>query len=79
MPAAVRGDETSAQLSSKFGVHSAMVNSWRRILVSNAASLFDNAGKNDGRKEMEATMDELYRQIGQLKVERDFLSKRSCV
>ncbi len=40
--AAVRGDETSAQLSSKFGVHSAMVNSWRRILVSNAASLFEH-------------------------------------
>ena len=31
---AVRGDETSAQLFSKFGVHSAMVNSWRRILAS---------------------------------------------
>ncbi len=77
--AAIRGDETSAQLSSRFGVHSAMVNTWRRTLVSNASSLFDQASKKDDRKEMEATMDELYRQIGQLKVERDFLSKRSGI
>ena len=74
--AAVRGDETTAQLSSRFGVHGAMVGGWKRTLVNGAASLFDRAGK-DGRKEMEATMDELYRQIGQLKVEKDFLAKRS--
>ncbi|MEO5328815.1 MAG: hypothetical protein H7829_11295 [Magnetococcus sp. THC-1_WYH] len=44
-----------------------------------ASSLFDQAGKSDGKKEMGATIDELYRQIGQLKVERDFLSKRSGI
>lgn len=41
--AAIRGDETTAQLSSRFGVHGAMVNGWRRTLVSNAASLFDQS------------------------------------
>ena len=75
--AAIRGDETTTQLSSRFGVHGTMVSGWKRTLMNGATSLFDGAGKRDGRKEMESTIDELYRQIGQLKVERDFLSKRS--
>lgn len=77
--AAVRGDETTTQLSSRFGVHGTMVSNWKRTLVREAVSLFDRAGNGDNKKEMETTIDELYRQIGQLKVERDFLSKRSGV
>ena len=77
--AAVRGDETTTQLSGRFGVHGTMVSSWKRTLVSEAPNLFDQPGKRDGKKEMEATIDELYRQIGQLKVERDFLSRKSGI
>lgn len=77
--AAIRGDETTAQLSSRFGVHSTAVSGWKRTLLSGAADLFDQTGKRDGRKEMESTIDELYRQIGQLKVERDFLSRKSRI
>ena len=75
--AAVRGDETTAQLSGRFGIHGTMISSWKRTLVQGAGILFEKAGKDKKNKEMEATIDELYRQIGQLKVERDFLSKRS--
>ncbi|MBF0437177.1 MAG: transposase [Magnetococcales bacterium] len=74
--AALRGDETTSQLSSRFGVHSTMISGWKRTLVEDAASLFEKAGRIDDRKDLEATIDELYRQIGQLKVERDFLSKK---
>jgi hypothetical protein len=43
-------------------------------LIESAADVFDKGRKT--RKQAEAQADELYRQIGQLKVENDFLSKK---
>ncbi|MBF8272234.1 MAG: hypothetical protein HW380_1339 [Magnetococcales bacterium] len=43
--AALRGDKTTSQLSSKFGVHSTMISGWKRTLVEGAASLFETHQK----------------------------------
>ncbi len=51
-----------------------MINNWKRALIEGATELFDKGQKT--KKEHEAQVDELYRQIGQLKVENDFLSKK---
>jgi transposase len=72
--AAVQNEETSAQLASRFGVHPTMVSTWKRQLLDSAAELFDKSHKS--RKQAEAQTDELYRQIGQLKVENDFLARK---
>jgi transposase len=74
--AAMRGDETIAQLSSRYGVHSTMINKWRKHLEESAAGVFDRGRKDSVEKETEETIAELYRHIGQLKVERDFLARR---
>ncbi len=50
-----------------------MINNWKRGLLEGAADLFDKGRKT--QKDHGATVDELYRQIGKLKVEKDFLSK----
>ena len=50
-----------------------MINNWKKALLEGAADLFDNGQKP--KKNHDATVDELYRQIGKLKVEKDFLSK----
>ena len=72
--AALQNQETTAQLSSRFGVHPTMISAWKRQLLDGAAELFD---KNQAsRKQIEGQVDELYRQIGQLKVENDFLSRK---
>jgi transposase-like protein len=72
--AAVQNQETTAQLSSRFGVHPTMISAWKRQLLDGAAELFD---KNQAsRKQIEGQVDELYRQIGQLKVENDFLARK---
>ena len=72
--AALRNEETLSELARRFGVHPTLINNWKRALLDGAAEIFDKGQKS--RKKMESTVDELYRQIGQLKVERDFLSKK---
>jgi hypothetical protein len=51
-----------------------MINNWKRALMEGATDIFSK-GRNS-RKQSEAQADELYRQIGRLKVENDFLSKK---
>jgi len=72
--AAIQNEETAARLSSRFGVHPTMISAWKRHLPDGAAELFDKGRK--GRKQTEARTDELYRQIGRLKVENDFLARK---
>ena len=72
--AALRNDETMAELATRFGVHPTMINAWKRSVVESAAEIFQKGPKS--KKQNEAQVDELYRQIGKLQVERDFLSKK---
>ncbi|NCO53570.1 MAG: IS3 family transposase, partial [Deltaproteobacteria bacterium] len=73
--AALQNEETTAQLAGRFGVHPTMISYWKRQLLDSAAELFDKNHKS--RKQMEGQVDELYRQIGQLKVENDFLARKA--
>ena len=72
--AALKNDEPIAELATRFEIHPTMINNWKRALIESAADVFDKGRKT--RKQAEAQADELYRQIGQLKVENDFLSKK---
>ncbi len=72
--AAIQNDETIAQIASRFGVHPAMVSTWKRQMLEGAADIFDK--NHNSRKLAQTHSDELYRQIGKLKVENDFLSRK---
>ena len=72
--AAIQNDETTAQLASQFGIHPTLVSNWKRQMLEGAADIFDKNHKT--RKQAESQTDELYRQIGQLKVENEFLSRK---
>ena len=74
---AVRGHKTVPELSSQHNIHPSMINNWKRQLVDGASELFE-AGRKQAQEKQDhqAQIDELYRQIGQLKVERDFLANR---
>lgn len=72
--AALKNEETTAELAQRFGVHPTMITSWKRALVDGATDVFDNGHKS--QKKTDNKIDELHRQIGQLKVENDFLSRK---
>jgi transposase len=73
---AVKGEKTLAQLSSEFAVHANQIGQWRKQLLNELPSLFANR-RTKYDKEQEDLISELYRQIGQLKVELDWLKKKS--
>ena len=74
--AAVRGDKTTAQLAGKFGVHGNQVSSWKKRLLEGATELFaDGRGRKD---EPSAKEEELFEQIGRLKMEVESLKKKSA-
>ena len=72
--AALKSEETVAELASRFEVHPSQVNTWKRMLLEGAGELFKDGG--GWEKVQEALVAQLYQQIGQLKVERDFLERK---
>ena len=74
---AARGTKTVAELSSQYDLHPTVINNWKRQLLENASDLFESGRKKKADKDTQAQLKDLYRHIGQLKVERDFLAERS--
>jgi len=73
--AAVRGDRTTSQLVSAFGVHATQIGQWKKRLTAGAAELFSDERRREVQ-DQDALVTELYEQIGRLQMELGWLKKK---
>jgi len=73
---AVRGDKTTAEVGRKYGIHPNQVARWKSELLDRISEIFEG-GRKSVEEKQERLVGELYEEIGRLKVENDFLKKKS--
>ena len=73
---AIKNQRTIAQIASEYGVHPNQVSQWKKQVLDQLPDLFTNQ-RSKSTTDSDQLVDELYRQIGQLKVELDWLQKKT--
>ncbi|OMP74590.1 transposase [[Flexibacter] sp. ATCC 35208] len=75
---ALKEQLTLAELAEKYDLHPTQITEWKKQLLSGSEQVFDQGKKADSEAtDHQEEKDELYKQIGQLKVENDWLKKKS--
>ena len=75
---ALKGVKTLAQISSDFGIHAQQITDWKRQVLDEIPSIFESPTSKPtlNIEQQEQIENPLFQQIGQLKVENDWLKKK---
>ena len=73
---AIKGERTVAEIASESGVHPNQISTWKKQALEELPNIF-SGGRKKQEQSSEELESELYKQIGQLKVELDWLKKKS--
>lgn len=73
--AALRGDRTLSELASTFGIHPVQITQWKKQALAELPEVFGTRRDREA-DDHEALKAALYQEIGQLKVELDWLKKK---
>jgi transposase len=71
---AVREQQSVAEIAKRYGLHANQVYKWKRLFIEQAATVFDRDADSVESVSSERE-DQLLKKIGELTVERDFLSR----
>lgn len=71
---ALKGQKTANELAQEFGIHVNQISVWKKQLLEAAPEIFSR-GKDRVVEQHEVERDRLYRKVGQLQVEVDWLKK----
>ena len=72
---ALKGEQTVAELASRFGVHPTMIHQWKKALLEGAPVIFQRGHSSVEPEVDPARIKDLHAKIGELTVERDFLEQ----
>ena len=73
---ALKGERTVSELSSRFSVHPTMIDQWKKALLEGASGVFERGGAAKEPALDKEALKDLHAKIGELTVERDFLSEK---
>jgi len=73
---AIRGQKTMSELASEYGVHANQIGRWKKQLLEAAPDIFTR-GKDKEAEKNEVERDHLYKKVGQLQIEVDWLKKKT--
>ena len=73
--AALKGDRTVNELAGQYGVHPTLIHAWKKLLLTQAQTLFAN-GSKAATTATEAHKTELFEQLGRLKMELEWLTTK---
>ncbi len=74
--AAAKGDKTINEIASEYNLHTTQISNWKKQLMTEGSVVFNSSTARQ-LQEQEARETELYEQIGRLKIELEWLKKKS--
>ena len=74
--AALKEQKTLSELANQYQIHSVQISTWKKQLLDGSSSIFKNSNNNNQKKQQDLEA-HLYQEIGRLKIELDWLKKKS--